>query len=99
LSAIVAIPSIFLLSLLSLLDALDILSLSLLLSDVWLGSICLLFIFLNNISDFFIFVIFKGESISSREILKLKVFAIFSQVSGINGERRIAITLIAFANS
>src|SRR3989338_5779896 len=76
----------------------------LLLSDIFLvcGLISFLSswasIFFNKISAFFILLIFIGLLISLRSILKLNVFAIFSQVSGMNGERRIVKSLIAFAS-
>ena len=43
------------------------------------------YIFLNKISPFLILVIFNSLGISLKLILKLKIFAIFSLVSGIKG--------------
>lgn len=54
-------------------------------------------IFLNKISDFFIFEIFKSSSSCFSVNLKLNVFEIFSQVSGMNGDNKIVKSLIAFA--
>src|SRR3989344_9145577 len=70
--------------------------------DSCLGMFCKYYIhciFWNKISDLLILLSFNGLSNSSRDILKLKVLAIFSAVFGMNGLMRIAMFFIAVHNS
>ena len=56
-------------------------------------------IFSNKMGAFLIFVVLRGEFKSFNVSSKLNIFDILSEVSGMNGESRIDISLIALDSS